>query len=115
MQIDTAEVTPEILNGSPNARAALRELGEPLLPVLEKPQRSIRNEEEAAIHLSELFSQGARRQRKPEEEVGSGSDLFRKKCAAANPEFCEGFEILLVTIGNCVFLPTFDTQTVLAC
>src|ERR1700729_3518283 len=46
--------------------------------------------------------------------VASMSMLFRKEGAATDPEFCEGFEILLVTASNCVFLPTFNPKTILS-
>jgi len=40
--------------------------------------------------------------------------LFHKERAATDPEFCEGLEILPVTAGYCVFLPTFNAQTTLS-
>src|SRR5580692_10619630 len=46
--------------------------------------------------------------------VASMSRLFRKERTATNPEFCKGFEILLVTASNCVFLPTFNAETILS-
>jgi hypothetical protein len=42
------------------------------------------------------------------------SPLFRKKRTATDPEFCEGFEILLVPAGHCVFLPAFNAKTILS-
>src|SRR5580693_8324857 len=42
------------------------------------------------------------------------SRLFCKERTAPDPEFCQGFEILLVTTGNCVFLPAFNTETALS-
>jgi len=42
------------------------------------------------------------------------SPLFRKKRTATDPEFCEGFEILLVSAGDCVFLPAFNAKTILS-
>src|ERR1700733_11908529 len=47
-------------------------------------------------------------------QVASMSRLFRKEGTATDAEFCEGFEILLVTAGNCVFLPTFNPETILS-
>jgi hypothetical protein len=44
--------------------------------------------------------------------VVSLSMLLRKEHTATDPEFCEGFEILLVTASNRVFLPTFNAETV---
>src|SRR6266481_2879406 len=46
--------------------------------------------------------------------VASMSRLFRKESTATDPEFCEGLEILLVTASNCVFLPTFNAETILS-
>jgi hypothetical protein len=42
------------------------------------------------------------------------SRLFRKERTATDPEFCEKFEILLVTASNYVFLPTFKAETILS-
>jgi hypothetical protein len=47
-------------------------------------------------------------------QVASMSWLFGKESTATDPEFCEGFEILLVTVSNCVFLPTFNAETILS-
>src|SRR6202162_1012698 len=47
-------------------------------------------------------------------QVASKSWLFSKESTATDPEFCEGFEILLVTASNCVFLPTFNAETILS-
>jgi hypothetical protein len=42
------------------------------------------------------------------------SSLFRKERTATDPEFCEGFEVLPVTVGNCVFLSPFNAETILS-
>ena len=42
------------------------------------------------------------------------SPLFRKKRTATDPEFCQGLEILLVSAGDCVFLPAFNAKTILS-
>jgi hypothetical protein len=42
------------------------------------------------------------------------SPLFRKKRTVTDPEFCEGFKILLVSAGHCVFLPAFNAKTILS-
>jgi hypothetical protein len=42
------------------------------------------------------------------------SSLIREERTVTNPEVCEGFEILLVSAGNCVFLPTFNPDTILS-
>src|ERR1700733_12615822 len=47
-------------------------------------------------------------------QVASMSWLFSKESTATDPEFREGFEILLVTASNCVFLPTFNAETILS-
>ena len=46
--------------------------------------------------------------------AASRSRLFHKELTATDPEFCERFEILRVTAGNRVFLPTFNTETTLS-
>jgi hypothetical protein len=43
--------------------------------------------------------------------AASRSRLFRKEGTGTDPEFCEGFEIFLVSAGDCVFLPTLDAGT----
>src|SRR5580692_12320738 len=45
--------------------------------------------------------------------VASMSRLFRKERTATDPEFCERFEIILVSAGNCVFLTTFNAESIL--
>ena len=40
--------------------------------------------------------------------------LFREERTIADPKFCEGFEILLVSTRNCVFPPTFNAETTLS-
>src|SRR6266436_1972419 len=45
----------------------------------------------------------------------SMSRLFREERTVTDPKFCEGFEILLVTASNCVFLPTFHADATLSC
>jgi len=47
-------------------------------------------------------------------DVASRSGLFRKESVAADPEFCERFEILPVPASNCVFLSTFNAETILS-
>src|SRR5215472_11068541 len=37
--------------------------------------------------------------------------LFHEERTVTNPEFCEGFEILLVSTGDRVFLSTFNAET----
>src|SRR5262249_59922462 len=39
---------------------------------------------------------------------------FREERTVTDPKFCEGFEILLVSTSNCVFLPTFNAETTLS-
>src|SRR5215471_7911397 len=46
--------------------------------------------------------------------VLSVSRLFREERTVTDPKFCEGFEILLVSTSNCVFLPTFNAETTLS-
>ena len=46
--------------------------------------------------------------------VPSMSGLFGKERTATDSEFCERFEILLVTTSNCEFLPTFNAETILS-
>jgi len=46
--------------------------------------------------------------------VAAMSRLSRKECTATDPEFCEGPEILLITVSNCVFLPAFNAETILS-
>src|SRR5579864_2635931 len=40
--------------------------------------------------------------------------LFREERTVTDPKFCEGFEILLVSTSNCVFLPTLNAETTLS-
>src|SRR6266852_9499978 len=40
--------------------------------------------------------------------------LFREEHTVTDPKFCEGFEILLVSTSNGVFLPTFNAETTLS-
>ena len=44
----------------------------------------------------------------------SMSRLFREERTVTDPKFCEGFEILLVSTSNCVFLPAFNAETALS-
>jgi len=58
------------------------------------------------VHLSSLCGRTIRLQRAVD------SPLFRKKRTATDPEFCEGLEILLVSAGDCVFLPAFNAKSI---
>src|SRR5215467_4856379 len=46
--------------------------------------------------------------------VLSVSRLFRDERTVTDPKFCEGFEILLVSTSNCVFLPASHAETTLS-
>jgi hypothetical protein len=46
--------------------------------------------------------------------VVSMSRLIREEHTVTDSKFCEGFEILLVSTSNCVFLPTFNAETTLS-
>src|SRR5215469_10467766 len=44
-------------------------------------------------------------------DTSNPQPLFREERTVTDAEFCQGFEILLVSTSNCVFLSTFNAET----